>query len=345
MKATTKTFLWVQGSKRALRKDEWKMTCDRFHSIIPDVVTIQSGAWNHRDVRWLVVPHSFAESHLILVPHIEQACEQHSMTKWSHDLSRQPIIRLPITQIEKYPCGTIGPRLHPSSMVNQLLSLPSIRDRHQASTPDNCHSSDTFAAQLNSLVDSQSADEIDHHAFESIVHWQHQPSSMTNAAPNRLQYMRVLDPLTQSVTRGRQYPILADEIDLMDDPTSCAVIREWAFAHLVRAERQKFIDDTIDDDGVDSRKRTTSKRNIRVYLRKRPLTPLEETVFKEVDIISIVGGQTVLLHIPSITIDNQVFVKNRSFRCDRAFDAHCQMSTIYHSTLAPLLDQANDGAK
>ena len=267
------------------------------------------------------------------------------MIKWSHDLSRQPVIRLPITQIEKYPCGTIGPRLHPSSMVNQLLSLPSIHDRHQASAPATHHPSDSFTDQLNSLVGSQSADEADHHAFESIVHWQQQQPSMSNAAPNRLQYMRVLDPLAQSITRGRQYPILADEIDMMDDPTTCAVIREWAFADLVRAERQKFIDDAIGDDVVDSRKRTNGKRRIRVYLCKRPLTALEETVFKEVDIISIVGTQTVLLHIPSITIDNQVFIKNRSFKCDRTFDEHCQMSTIYHSTLAPLLDRAAEGGK
>jgi hypothetical protein len=264
------------------------------------------------------------------------------MKKWSHDLSRRPVIRLPVTQIEKFECGTIGPRLHPSSIARQLFSLPSIHDRQHLSSQFN-QTTESFTDRVYSRMSTEHNDD-DEHAFESILNWQQLPHPISKAEQKKFQYMYLLDISSGNTTRGRQYPLLADEIDMIDDPNACTIVNKWAFADLVSAEREKFIEVPIDN-VTKSKKRTNPNKNFKICIRKRPLTEFEQTIFKEVDIISIVDPQTTLLHIPSITIDNQVFIKNRKFKCNQTFDENCQISTIYHSTLAPLLDKAIDGSK
>jgi hypothetical protein len=262
------------------------------------------------------------------------------MKKLTNDSIRRPIIRLPVTQIEKFECGTIGPHLHPSSLARQLLPLPSIHDHQQLSSQFN-QITESFTDRFYSFMSQENND--DKQAFESILNWQHQ-HQIPKIKQNKFQYMYLLDTSTGNSIRGKQYPILTDEIDMIDDPNACTIVNKWAFADLVNAEREKFIQGSENSINK-SKKRINPNKNIKIYLRKRPLTKFEENVFKEVDIISIVDSQTILLHIPSITLDNQVFIKNRKFKCDQTFDEHCQMSTIYHSTLAPLLDMTIDGSK
>lgn len=281
------------------------------------------------------------------MPSIEQSSAGHPMKKWSHDLTRRPLICLPVTQIEKFQCGTIGPRLHPASIVHQLSSLPSISDRLH-SIPSLHTTTDSLTDRFYSLIfaENQEADDDDAQAFESIIHWQQQQQHgrLFKCGQSKLQYMHLLDRNTANSMRGRQYPILTDEIDMIDDPNACTIMNKWAFADLVQAEREKLLEESLENTKP-SKKRWKANTRIRICFRKRPLTQFEEIIFKEVDIISIVDAQTLLLHIPSITIDNQVFIKNRPFRCDQTFDEHAQISTIYHSTLAPLLDLAIDGNK
>jgi hypothetical protein len=262
------------------------------------------------------------------------------MKKLSNDPFRRPVIRLPVTQIEKFECGTIGPHLHPSSLARQLLPLPSIQDRHHLSSQFN-QITESFTDRFYSLMSSETND--DKQAFESILNWQHHHQT-SKIEQNKFQYMYLLDTSTGNSLRGKQYPIFTDEIDMIDDPNACTIVHKWAFADLVNAEREKFIQRSTDNINK-SKKRLNQNQNIKIYLRKRPLTEFEENIFKEVDIISIVDSQTMFLHIPSITVDNQVFIKNRKFKCDQTFDENCQISTIYHSTLVPLLDMAIDGSK
>jgi hypothetical protein len=259
------------------------------------------------------------------------------MKKFSNDPSRRHIIRLPVTQIEKFECGTIGPRLHPSSMARQLFYLPSIHPRDQF-----YQTTESLTDRFYRLMSAEKND--DKQAFESIVNWQQQQHQIPKIEQNKFQYMYLLDTSTGDTVRGRQYPILTDEIDMIDDPNACTIVNKWAFADLVNAEREKFIQESTDDI-KNSTKRSNLNKNIKICLRKRPLTQFEQNVFKEVDIISTVDSETLLLHIPSITVDNQVFIKNRKFKCDQTFDEHCQINTIYHSTLAPLLDKALDDSK
>jgi hypothetical protein len=261
------------------------------------------------------------------------------MKKSSNDPFRRPIIRLPVTQIEKFECGTIGPHLHPSSIAGQFFPLPSIHDHHLSSQFNQI--TESFTDRIYSLMSSENND--DKQAFESILNWQHQHQT-PKIEQNKFQYMYLLDTSIGNSVRGKQYPILTDEIDMIDDPNVCTIVNKWAFADLVHAEREKFIQESINNINK-SKKRSNLNKNIKIYLRKRPLTEFEENVFKEVDIINIVDSQTMLLHIPSITVDNQVFIKNRKFKCDQTFNEHCQISTIYHSTLAPLLDMAIDSSK
>ena len=253
---------------------------------------------------------------------------------------RRPIIRLPVTQIEKFECGTIGPHLHPSSVAHQILCLPSIHDRPQFPTEIN-EVTESFTDRLYSLLSPEH--NTDEQAFESIIHWQ-EHQRLPKIEQNKYQYMYVLETSTENSVRGKQYPILTDEIDMIDDPYACTIVNKWAFADLVNDEREKCIQQSIDNPTKPKTKSNPNKR-IQIYLRKRPLTSFEVDVLKEVDIISVIDPQTLLLHIPSITVDNQVFIKNRKFKCDQTFDEHCPMDTIYHSTLAPLLDKTIDGNK
>ena len=262
------------------------------------------------------------------------------MKRTSHEPYRRPIIRLPVTQIEKFECGTIGPHLHPSSLAYQLLSLPSISQRSRFSSDDN-QITESFTNRLYSLMSPEN--NMDQKAFESIVHWQEQ-HPIPRIEQNKFQYMYLMNTSAGNSVRGKQYPILTDEIDLIDDPNSCTIVNKWAFADLVKMEREKFMQRSEDYRNT-SKKKSSSDKRIQICLRKRPLTEFEENVLKEVDIISIVDPQTVFLHIPSITIDNQVFIKNRKIKCDQTFDEYCQISTIYDSTLAPLLDTVIDGHK
>lgn len=277
---------------------------------------------------------------LLIVPSIEQSCGEHHMKKLSKDPFRRPIIRLPVTQIEKFECGTIGPHFHPSSLARQLLPLPIIPDRHQLSSQFN-PITESFTDRFYSLMSSEFND--DKQAFESILNWQHQ-HQIPKIEQNKFQYMHLLDPSTENPVHGKQYPIFTDEIDMIDDPYACTIVNKWAFADLVNDERKKFIQESTNNINK-LKKRSNTNKNIKIYLRKRPLTEFEENVFKEVDIISIIDSQTILLHIPSITVDNQVFIKNQKFKCDQTFDEHCQINSIYHSTLAPLLDMTIDGSK
>ncbi|CAF4250565.1 unnamed protein product [Rotaria socialis] len=271
------------------------------------------------------------------LPNIEQSCGTHYLKKYSNYFSRRPIIRLPVTQIEKFECGTIGPRLHSSHVANRLL--PSIDDRHYSSGQFH-QTTESFTDRIYSLMSSENID--DKQAFESILNWQSQQQNpIRKVEQNKFQNIHLLDASTSHCVRGRQYPILADEIDMIDDPNTCTIVNEWAFAELVNAERDKFMQNSTDTI-IKSKKRANINKNIKICLRKRPLTRFEQSMLKEVDIISIVNPQTIYLHIPSITVDNQVFIRNRKFKCDHTFDEYCQISTIYHSTLAPLLDLAID---
>ncbi|UJR28800.1 hypothetical protein I4U23_010025 [Adineta vaga] len=267
------------------------------------------------------------------LPSIEQSCGENHMKKLSNNIVRRPMIRLPVTQIEKFDCGTIGPRLHPSSLTRQLLYLPSIRvHEHDHQT------NETLTDRLYRLMSSETND--DKCAFESIVNWQQQSYQLTKTEQKKFQYMYLLDlPTRGNTIRGRQYPILTDEIDLIDDLNTCTLVNKWAFADLVDIERKKYFQESIPV------KQSNLNKSIKICLRKRPLTQFERNVFKEVDIISTIDSQTILLHIPSITVDNQVFIKNQKFKCDQTFDEHCQINTVYQATLSPLLDKVLDGNK
>ena len=265
------------------------------------------------------------------------------MKKSSNDIYHRPIIRLPVAQIEKVQCGTIGPHLHSSSIAHQLFYLPSIHEHYHLSS-DYHQTTESLTDQFYSLMSSKTND--DRQAFESILNWQQQ-SLIPKIEQNKFQYMYVLDRPIEDSIHGKQYPILNDEIDMIDDPNACTIINTWAFADIVNNERQKFMEQSINEN-INNQKhknRSNVNKNIKICLRKRPLTDIEENIFKEVDIVSIVNSQTICLHIPSITVDNQVFIKNRKFRFNQTFDEHCQISTIYHSTLAPLLDMTADGSK
>ncbi|CAF0733025.1 unnamed protein product [Adineta steineri] len=276
------------------------------------------------------------------LPSIEQSCGEHQMKKLSNDPFRRPMIRLPVTQIEKFECGTIGPHHHSSSIARQLFYLPSIHVRHQSSS-QLYQTNESLTHRFYRLMSSEKND--DKQAFESIINWQQQQQHhISKIEQNKYQYMYLLDPSIGNRVRGRQYPILTDEIDLIDDPNACTIVNKWAFADLVNNEREKCRQKSLDTIKKTS-KRLDSNKNIKIYLRKRPLTQFEQNVFKEVDIISIIDSQTMLLHIPSITVDNQVFIKNRIFKCDQTFDEYCQINSIYHSTLSPLLDKALDNSK
>jgi hypothetical protein len=177
--------------------------------------------------------------HLIfIVPNIEQTHGEHHLKKISNAPFHRSIIRLPVTQIEKFECGTIGPHLHPSSVAHQIFSLPSIFERPQFPS----EITESFTDRLYSLISSEN--NTDEQAFESILHWQdHQ--HLPKFEQNKYQYMYVLDTSTENSVRGKQYPILTDEIDMIDDPYACTIMNKWAFADLVNNEREKCIQKSI----------------------------------------------------------------------------------------------------
>ncbi|CAF3498030.1 unnamed protein product [Rotaria sp. Silwood1] len=171
------------------------------------------------------------------LPSIEQSCGERDLKKLSNDLSRRPIIRLPITQIEKFECGTIGPHLHPSSIARQLFYLPSIHNRHHLSSQI-YETTESLTDQFYSFMSSKNID--DKQAFESILNWQQQQSQhpISKTEQSKCQQVYLLDTSTSNTIRGRQYPILTDEIDMIDDPNACTIVNKWAFADLDYIEKE-----------------------------------------------------------------------------------------------------------
>ena len=105
-----------------------------------------------------------------------------------------------MTQIEKFPCGTIGPRPHPSSIAHQLFNLPSIHNHHHQQLASQINqTTDSFTDRFYSLMSSETND--DKQAFESIVNWQQQYQIPKNEQ-NKFQYMYLLDtPARKYISR------------------------------------------------------------------------------------------------------------------------------------------------
>lgn len=85
------------------------------------------------------------------------------------------------------------------------------------------------------------------------------------------------------------------------------------------------------------------EHQITVCVRKRPLNRAE-LARKEVDVISVVSKNTVVVHEPKNKVDLTKYLENQFFRFDCVFDETCANELIYRFTARPLVDTIFEGA-
>lgn len=84
------------------------------------------------------------------------------------------------------------------------------------------------------------------------------------------------------------------------------------------------------------------ENQISVCVRKRPLNTKELTR-KEVDVISVVSKDTLIVHEPKQKVDLTKYLENQHFRFDYAFDETCTNELVYKFTAKPLVKTIFEG--
>uniref|UniRef100_A0A8C5CJX8 Kinesin-like protein n=1 Tax=Gadus morhua TaxID=8049 RepID=A0A8C5CJX8_GADMO len=80
-----------------------------------------------------------------------------------------------------------------------------------------------------------------------------------------------------------------------------------------------------------------------VCVRKRPLNKLEETR-KDIDVISIPGNGSLLVHEPKQKVDLTKYLENQAFQFDYSFDETTTNEVVYRFTAKPLVYAAFEGS-
>ncbi|XDV41380.1 hypothetical protein PO909_010259 [Leuciscus waleckii] len=81
---------------------------------------------------------------------------------------------------------------------------------------------------------------------------------------------------------------------------------------------------------------------ISVSVRKRPFNDKELKV-KDIDVITIPSKDVVMVHESKQKVDRTPFIKNHTFRFDRAFDDSATNEMVYRSTARPLVETIFEG--
>lgn len=84
------------------------------------------------------------------------------------------------------------------------------------------------------------------------------------------------------------------------------------------------------------------ENQISVCVRKRPLNA-KELARKEVDVISVVTKDTLIVHEPKQKVDLTKYLENQHFRFDYAFDESCTNELVYKFTAKPLVKTIFEG--
>ncbi|CAL8320385.1 unnamed protein product [Arctogadus glacialis] len=84
-------------------------------------------------------------------------------------------------------------------------------------------------------------------------------------------------------------------------------------------------------------------QRICVCVRKRPLNKLEETR-KDIDVISIPGNGSLLVHEPKHKVDLTKYLENQAFQFDYSFDETTTNEVVYRFTAKPLVYAAFEGS-
>nr|XP_015812456.2 kinesin-like protein KIF2C isoform X2 [Nothobranchius furzeri] len=83
-------------------------------------------------------------------------------------------------------------------------------------------------------------------------------------------------------------------------------------------------------------------RKICVCVRKRPLNKQEVTK-KEIDVVSVPGKGTLLVHEPKHKVDLTKYLENQAFHFDFSFDESATNELVYKFTAQPLVQSIYDG--
>ncbi|XP_077471775.1 kinesin-like protein KIF2C isoform X2 [Stigmatopora argus] len=173
----------------------------------------------------------------------------------------------------------------------------------------------------------------------------------TSSVPFVLQSVKEIEEPVKTMTRGRRKTLMHPEVSrankrlsTVDKPSE--MHKKGKFKELSRPN-QKFYEmiqdfrETMETiplsatNGVESHK-------ICVGVRKRPLNKTE-TARKEIDVISIPGRGTLVVHEPKQKVDLTKYLDNQNFQFDYSFDETSTNDLVYRFTAKPLVQNIFEG--
>ncbi|KAM6948198.1 kinesin-like protein KIF2C [Aplochiton taeniatus] len=158
---------------------------------------------------------------------------------------------------------------------------------------------------------------------------------------------------TPCITAGRRKSVFPQDLNKGSKRLSCALKpfdqqnKKGKFGDTGRPNKQfyKMIEDFRETlvkvpmsltDQVDAQR-------ICVCVRKRPLNK-QEVIRKEIDVISIPGNGSLLVHEPKSKVDLTKYLDNQVFHFDHSFDETTTNDLVYRYTAKPLLHTIFEGA-
>lgn len=104
----------------------------------------------------------------------------------------------------------------------------------------------------------------------------------------------------------------------------------WEFSVMIEDFRKNLSTDRISESGPGD------THQITVCVRKRPLNS-NEIKINEVDVISVVDQDTLIVHEPKTKVDLTKYLDNQYYKFDYVFDESCSNDLVYKYTAKPLV--------
>ncbi|XP_041804999.1 kinesin-like protein KIF2C isoform X1 [Chelmon rostratus] len=156
----------------------------------------------------------------------------------------------------------------------------------------------------------------------------------------------------QPAVQGRRKSVVPQELNKGNKRLSCAVkptdtqTKKGKFGDTYRPN-QKFYDmiqdfrETLEITPISTTERIEPRR-ICVCVRKRPLNK-QEINKKEIDVVSVPGKGSLLVHEPKQKVDLTKYLDNQVFHFDYSFDETATNDLVYMFTAKPLVQSIFEG--
>ncbi|XP_020499390.2 kinesin-like protein KIF2C isoform X1 [Labrus bergylta] len=164
---------------------------------------------------------------------------------------------------------------------------------------------------------------------------------------------RMPPPPAAKGTMGRRKSVAPQELNKGNKRQSCVIkppemqTKKGKFGEISRPN-QKFFEmiqdfrETLEITPISASEHMAPQR-ICVCVRKRPLNK-QEINKKEIDVVSVPGKGTLLVHEPKQKVDLTKYLENQIFHFDYSFDESATNDLVYKFTAKPLVQSIFEGA-